>query len=100
MVPQVRLPGNRTVYPEQVGHLPLSLPPAATETHVFSALQNESLISVGQLCDDEFQAIFNKTSLQVLENIYKHHSNRKAKHIRWSMVNPTNTDSSTSTGSQ
>ena len=52
--------------PEQVVHLPLALPPAAIEIHVFSALQNESLISVGQLFDDDCQAIFNKKSLQVL----------------------------------
>ena len=42
--PQVRLPDNSTVDPEQVGHLPLVLPPAATETHVFSALQSAYLI--------------------------------------------------------
>ena len=52
---------------EQVGYLPLTLPPDATETHVFSALQNASLISVGQLCDDYYQAIFNKKPFQVLE---------------------------------
>ena len=52
--------------PEQVGHLTLTLPPAAEETHVFSAFQNASLISVGQLCDDDCQAIFNKKSLQLL----------------------------------
>ena len=30
MGPQVRLIDNRTMYPEQVSHLPLSLTPAAT----------------------------------------------------------------------
>ena len=67
MGPRVRLPENRTMDPEQTGHLPLALPPAATETHVFSALQNASLISFGQLCDDDYQAIFNKKKLQVLD---------------------------------
>ena len=38
MVPQVRLPDNSIMEPEQVGHLPLTLPHAATETHVFSVL--------------------------------------------------------------
>ena len=36
--PLVRLPENSTMEPEQVVHLPLELPPAATETNVFSAL--------------------------------------------------------------
>ena len=52
---------------EQVGHLTLALPPAAIETHVFSALQKSSLISVGRLCDNYCQDIFNKKSLQVLD---------------------------------
>ena len=43
--------------PEQVGHLPLTLPPDATENHVFSALKNASLISVVQVCDDEYWAL-------------------------------------------
>ena len=55
-----RLPDNITMNPEQVGHLPLTFPPDTTENHVFSAFKNTSLISVGQLYDDDFQAIFNK----------------------------------------
>ena len=50
-----------------MGHLPLALTPSAIETHVFSELQNASLISVVHLCDDDYQAIFNKKYLQVLE---------------------------------
>ena len=57
---RVSLPENSTMDSEQLGHLPLALPPSATETHVFSALQNASLISVGQLCDDGCQAILTK----------------------------------------
>ena len=53
--------------PAQVDHLPLALPPASTETHVFSALQNASLISGGQLCDDDCQAIVNQKPLQLLD---------------------------------
>ena len=34
-VPWIRLPDNSTMELEQVGHLPLALPPVATETHVF-----------------------------------------------------------------
>ena len=67
MGPQVRLTENSTMDPEQVGQLTLTLPPAATETCVFSALQNASFVSVCQLCDDYFQSIFNKKFLQVLD---------------------------------
>ena len=77
--------------PEQVGHLPLALPPAATETPVFSVLKNESLISVGQLCDDVCQAIFNKNPFKSWIKI-KPDPNRQAQQIRWSMGHPTDTD--------
>ena len=60
MVSLVRLPDNITMGPEQLGHLPLAIPPAATETHVFSALKNTSVISVGEIYDDGFQAILTK----------------------------------------
>ena len=67
MGPRVRLPDNITMDPEQVGPLPLTLPPSETETHVFLSFQNESLISVGQRCYDDCQSIFNKKSFQVLD---------------------------------
>ena len=51
MSPQVRLRKNRKMDPEQVGHLTLSLPHAATETHFFS-MTNAYLISVGKLYGD------------------------------------------------
>ena len=54
--------------PQKVGHLYLTLPPTATETHVFLALQNTSLIPVGQICYDGFQSVFNKKPLQVLDS--------------------------------
>ena len=56
------------MYQDQVGHIPLALPPATTETHVFAAFKNASLISVGQLCYDGCQVIFNNKSLQVLDS--------------------------------
>ena len=59
---RVRLPDNRTMDPEQVGHLTLPLPPSATQTYVFSALKNASLIPVGQICDDGCQAILTKNT--------------------------------------
>ena len=53
MDPRVRLPENITMDPDKVGHLPLALPPDATETYVYPALQNEYLISVGQLNEND-----------------------------------------------
>ena len=61
---RVILTDNSTMELEQVVHLPLALPPAATETHAFSAFQNTSLISIVQLCDDDCEAIFNKNSFK------------------------------------
>ena len=57
MGPLIILSENSTMEPQQVGRLPLTLPPAASESHVFAALQNAYLTPVGQLCDDGFQSI-------------------------------------------
>ena len=65
---QVIIHENSTIYPQQVVHLPLALPPSKTEKPRSSALQNAYLIPVGQLCDDVCQAILNKKSFQVLDN--------------------------------
>ena len=65
--PQVILPYNIKMNPQLVGQLPITLPPAAIETHVFAVLQHSSLLLVGQLCDDGYQAI-NKKLLQVLDS--------------------------------
>ena len=64
MGPRVRLPDNIKMEPDQVGHLHLALPTDSTETHVFPALQNAYLMSVGQLCDDGCKSIFNKNSFK------------------------------------
>ena len=93
MGPRVILTEHLTMGPEKVGHLPLSLTPAATKTHLFSELKNASLISVGQLYDDDCQSILNK-------KYETHHSNRQAQHIRWYMGHLTETDSFNSTGIQ
>ena len=60
MGPRLRLPDNSTIYPQQVDHLPLAPPTAATETQAFVALQNASLISVGQIFGGFCKAILNK----------------------------------------
>jgi hypothetical protein len=45
-------------------HLP-DLPPAARIAHIFPALGDTSLISIGQLCDAGCTAIFNANSVHI-----------------------------------
>ena len=97
---RVILTDNSTMELEQVVHLPLALLPYATETHDFSEFQNSSLISVGQICDDDCQAILNKKYPQVLGKNKNHNSNRQAQHTRWSLGHTTDTGSSTRIGRQ
>jgi hypothetical protein len=63
------------------GSLPLhnSLSKNATTAHAFKDLKSASLISLGQLCDDNCQVQLDKDSLQVYKNdvlILQGHSNR------------------------
>ena len=62
--PIVHLSNNSTIQATQKGNLSLqnisTLSTAATETHVFPKLQSSSLISIGQLCDDNCMAILDK----------------------------------------
>ena len=58
--PIATLPNNQTVTPSHQGNIPLhkDLTPAATSALVYPNIRNESLLSVGQLCDDGCIAIF------------------------------------------
>jgi hypothetical protein len=53
-----------------IGRLPLpaSLQSSATNTHVFGDLHSASLISLGQLCDDDCVAILDKHKIQVIKD--------------------------------
>ena len=42
----------------------LQLPIAALQAHVFPALQNKALLSIGQFCDSNFTAVFHKGQVQ------------------------------------
>ena len=64
------------------GALPITngtaLSQAAIETHVFPQLQSPSLVSIGQLCDDNCVAILDKKEMNVYKNkqlIVKGHQN-------------------------
>ena len=53
-----------------VGQLPLSpfLSSAAQSAYVIDELQTGTLISLGQLCDDDVTAVFSKTAVNLLKN--------------------------------
>ena len=65
----VTLPNLSTIQASAKGHIPLHplLSKQATKAHIFKGLTNTSLISVGQLCDDECTAIFDKTTMRIVK---------------------------------
>ena len=69
--PTVTLPNNSTITSTSRGKLPLhdSLSLQATTTLILPNLQSLSLISLGQLCDDDCQVHLNKKLLFVLKMI-------------------------------
>ena len=65
--PLAMLPDQRLIKPSHSGHLTLSphLSSEATHALVYPGIHNESLISIGQLCDDGCIATFTKDTLKV-----------------------------------
>jgi hypothetical protein len=64
------LPNNATVHASQAGLLPLhpSLSDKAATAHVLDGITNSSLISLGQLCDDNCIAVFTKHNMHVYKD--------------------------------
>jgi hypothetical protein len=64
------LPNNDTIQASQTGKLPLhpSLSDNATTAHFLDGITNSSLISLGQLCDDNCIAIFTKQKMHVYKD--------------------------------
>ena len=58
--PRSMLPNKATIAATHKGFLQLgkNFSPAAGEAHIYPKLTNESLLSIGQLCDDKCVAIF------------------------------------------
>ena len=65
--PRVHLPNNTVLRPSHSGILSLNDSPRI-HTYVLPEMTNESLLSVGQLCDQGCQAVFTKNNLYVLHN--------------------------------
>ena len=67
--PTVYLPNNDNITSTAHGHLPLpELSSASTKTHILPDLQNSSLLSLGQLCDDNCIIHLTKQYLHVFKN--------------------------------
>ena len=68
--PAAILPDNTIIKPSHTGYLNLSpeLSSTATKSLVYPAITNESLLSIGQLCDNDCIALFNKSSLHIFKD--------------------------------
>ena len=65
----VLLPTNEIISSTHDAYLPIySVSKQATSATIFPALTNSSLLSIGQLCDDNCSAIFTKTNLQIIKD--------------------------------
>ena len=67
--PTVFLPNNDYISSNASGNLPIpSLSTDATKTHLLPGLQNSSLLSLGQICDDDCIVHLTKSHLYVFKN--------------------------------
>ena len=68
--PTVMLPDNKVIQATHKGLLPFhhSLSTKSKTAHVVDGITNSSLISIGQLCDDNCIAVLDKKHLQVFKN--------------------------------
>ena len=58
----VRLPNGETMQSNHMALLPFpQMTISARRAHVFPALQNKALLSIGQFCDSNFTAFFAKS---------------------------------------
>jgi hypothetical protein len=64
------LPGSSSIQATHSGQLPFhsSLSTKAKTAHVLDGITNSSLVSMGQLCDDNCIAVLDKRKLQVFKN--------------------------------
>ena len=68
--PEMQLPDNTTVTAVEQGALFLhkKLTPQAQSTQIIPAITNSSLLSIGQLCDDNCTAVFNKRDVKIYKD--------------------------------
>ena len=60
--PNIHLPNNETIQATEIGklHIHSSLTELASQVQILPQLKNSLLVSIGQLCDDNCIAIFDK----------------------------------------
>lgn len=88
--PTVYLPDMSQISAHSKGELPLkAISSSAKTAHVFKDLKTSSLISLGQLCDDDCSILLNKHSLHVFKNL-QHilHGVRNQKDGLWDITIP------------
>ena len=67
--PKATLPNNEVIQASCSGILPFpSVSQQASKALVYPGLQNESLLSIGQFCDDNCNALFTKTNVYIIKN--------------------------------
>lgn len=68
--PTAILPNNKRISATEQGLLPLTnnLPSSAKTAHIYPDITNESLLSIGQLCNADCTAIFTKYFLKIFYN--------------------------------
>ena len=90
--PTLLLPNLQTITANKKGFLPLNLSRKATKTNIFDEkdLKNASLISLGQLCDDDCSVFLDKRKLIVYKDNKKIiHGSRNYSDGLWNVHFPT-----------
>jgi hypothetical protein len=65
----VRLPNGTTIYSTHIALLDMpQLPLTARQAHIFPDLSNSALLSIGQFCDNRYEARFTKHSVTIDQN--------------------------------
>jgi hypothetical protein len=65
----VRLPNGQTMDSRHRAFLDIpELSKAASVAHIFSAMENNSLLSVGQLCDEGYSVLFSIIKVTILDS--------------------------------
>ena len=84
--PDVVIPNNSTITVTNQGDLPLSnkLSPAARNAMILPGLKSASLISIGQLYDDDCDVLLNKKTLIAIKK-QRDRTPRKTKLLGWTV---------------
>ena len=96
--PYVRLPNDDIIQATHFGSLQLhpALSKKASTAHVFDGITNSSLLSLGQLCDDNCIAVLDKNKMQVYkQNTIILSGTRNSNDGLWDIPVPTTSNAKT-----